>query len=197
MRAPRSALLFKRTFNLQFWQPSTVNTSDFWRFYGVRPSDMPSWPELTALFDEYRINAIKFTFRPRFDNFSGNDTTDVTLPGVINQALTNLHIITDPYSTTVPSGLYTRANLNTFLEQGSVKSYTGSRPINVYYKPTTYITADGSATGKLVRSPWLLTTNPAQHYGFHAFAQDPNLTGVFGNGWDVFVTFYIQCRRLK
>lgn len=186
-----------RTFNYSYWQPSTATTADFWKFFAFRFSDLPSVAEFRALFDLVKLNRIKVVFRPRFNSFEGANTTDTVPPGVTNQSGTNLHIIADPYNITSPAGLYTRANMNTFLENGKVRSYNGNRAIKVYWKPTTFITLDGSAVGKLIPAPWCQCAADPQYYGFHAFAQDVNMNGTFGNSWDVFVTYYMQFKGLK
>lgn len=191
----KSLVMVKRTFWYENWVPSTASTSGFWRNYALGLSNLPSVNEFTALFDQYRINSIKFTFRPRYDNFSGNDTTDTTLPNVTNQGQTHLHCIVDPESTVTPSGTYSSSNLNSFLENGSVRSYDGNRAVNVYIrKPMVNL----NGVERRVKAPWLQCgQNAIQHYGIHVFAQDINLTGVFGQSWDVFVTYYMQFRGLK
>lgn len=201
-RSPKpSQMVCKRTFWLENWSPNTATTAGFWRYYQVSMNSMPSVGEFTPLFDQYRINAIKFTFRPRYDSFAGNDTVDTTLPGVTNQGGTQLHIINDPYSIIGASGTYNSTNLNTFLEQGSVKSYNGNRAVSVYYKPTINKTVDGAAGGNNVeraRAPFLNANNTSVvHNGFHVFAQDINLTGAFGQSFDVFVTFYMTWKNLR
>lgn len=194
-----SIVRMKRTFYYTNWVPSTTSTTDFWKYFQLTFQDLPNYAELTAMFDTYKINGIKLTLRPRYDGFAGNDTTDVTLPGTTAQGLTTVHVIKDPMSSTTPSGAYTKANLNTFLENGAVKSYTGTRPINIYYKPTITNLVEGSATNR-TSAKWLSTgavgiTVP--HYGCHVFLQDNNLTGVFNQGFDVFVTYYFQVKGLR
>lgn len=187
----------KRTFNYGYWQPSTTATTDFWKYFTFRFYELPTYTEFTNVFDRYKLNGIKVTFRPRFNGFTGDNTTDTTLPGVTNQAGANLHIINDPYSITAPSGTYTRTNMNLFLEQGNVRSYNGNKVINVFFKPTTYETVDGVATGRLKRPGWISSAANPLFYGFHAFAQDFNMTGSFGQSWDIFVTFYMQFTGLR
>lgn len=188
-----------RTFWKENWTLSTVSTAGFWRYYQFILSDLPSYQELTAVWDRFRINAIKVTFRPRFDNFSGNDTTDTTLPGVTNQAGNMMHVIVDPYSNTVPTGVYNSSNLNTFLEQGGVKTKSGNKPFSVYFKPTINRYVGTTAQASRIRAPYLQTSDSVNqtHNGFHIFAQDVNLTGVTGQSFDVFVTYYMSLSGVK
>lgn len=200
-RVPRglrtSIVTCKRQFRHSFWQPSTAATLDFWKIFWFKLNDLPSSAEFTALFDEYRINGIKVVFRPRFDNFSGNDTTDTTLPGVTNQSGVNLHICKDPRGVISPSGVYGPSTLNAMFEHDNIRSYNGNKAISVYYKPTVVNTVDGSAA-KYTYAPWLSTAYPGlNHFGFSAFAQDINFSGTFGQSWDIFVTYYMQFRGMK
>lgn len=197
-RIPTEAVSIQRTFCMGLWQPSTAATTDFWKQYAFRLSDMPSFANFTGIFDLYRINGIKVTFRPRYGSFDGANTTDIVLPGVTNQSGVHMHVLNDKTQTEFPSGLYTRANLNTFLENGKVKSYTGLQPISIYVKkPVTYRTVDGTATAQFTASPWLTTQTFSQHYGFQAFAQDTNFNGSFGQSWDVFYTYYLQFKGIR
>lgn len=192
-----NTITFKRKTWNGNWQPSTATTADFWKYYSFSLNAMSGYQDVTNMFDEYRIAGLKVEFHPRFNGFSGNDTTDTTLPGVTNQSGTKLHIIVDPSSTLTPVGTYTSSALNTLLENGRVRSYTGNRIVSVYYKPKVYNTVSGLASN-MIRSPWIRTDQVAlPHYGFHAFAQDNNFNGTFGQSWDVFVTYYIQCRNIK
>ena len=202
-RAPRysavNVVRAKRTFFLENWTPSTGVTSGFWRYYTPSLSQLPSAAEFQALFDMYKISAIKLVLRPRYDNFDGSNTTDTTLPGVTNQGGTNVHVLIDPDSTTVvPTGTYTSTNLNTFLENGSVRSYTGNRPITIYWKPKV---GDAMALGESrVRPKWMgtsATPSTLIHHGVHIFLQDTNLTGTFNQSFDVFVTYYMMFKSLK
>jgi hypothetical protein len=191
-------LKIQRTQWFENWSPNTVSTNGFWRFYTWNLQSVYNNGEFTNLFDQYKICALKFVFRPRYDNYAGNDTVDTTLPGVTNQGGTMLHIVNDPYSIVTPSGVYNSANLNVFFEQGNkVKTYNGNRAVSVYFKPTIRNTISGSSVN-ITRSKWINTPDAGiPHYGFHVFAQDVNLTGVFGQSFDVYVTTYIMCKNAR
>lgn len=187
----------KRTFIWQTWTPSTTTTNDFWRFLNPTFGNLPSSPELSAVFDLYKITGVKFTFRPRYTGFDGADTTDVTAPGVTNQGTTDVHYIIDPISYLTPSGTYTSANLNNFLENGNVKSRSGTRPFSIYYKPMTNV-ATGS--GPMKKSGQWLSTQTANDLalnGVHVFMKDVNMTGVFSQAFDIFVTYYMSFKGLR
>jgi len=102
-RVPRrlpsnGTVLIKRTAWQSNWTLGTATTNDFWRYQTFNLQQIPSYTELTNLWDRYRIAGVKVTFRPRFTEFAGNDTVDTTLPGITNQSGAYVHIIADPYS---------------------------------------------------------------------------------------------------
>lgn len=187
---------FKRTCWSTNFTPTAASTSGFWVYFTTTFASISNNAEYVALFDQYKINAVKYTFRPRYDSFAGNDTTDTTLPGVTNQGGTMVHTIADPTSNVVPTGLYGASNLNTFLENGNVRTRTGNKAFSVYFKP---MVDDSMATGtERKRASWLPTTNTTiVHNGFHCFFQDVNLTGTFGQSFDIYITYYFQCRGMK
>lgn len=189
----------KRTFYMQNWNPNTASVDGYWKYFTFRLSDLPNYTELLALWDQFKISAIKVTFRPRYDNFAGNDTVDTTLPGVTAQGLTMAHVINDTGSQLVPSGAYNTSTLNSFLEQGTVRSYQGTKPFSVYFKPTVYMTVSASATSRLIRAPYIMTQDGwnTSHRGFHMFLQDVNLTGTFNQSFDMFVTYYLRLKGLR
>lgn len=205
-RVPRSvrsnSVYVQRKWYAGNWAPNTVTVNNWWRYYQLSMDNLPSVNEFTSLFDSYKIHAIRVEFRPRFDNFAGNDTTDQILPGTTNQSGTRAHVILDPRSTVSPTGVYGAAQLNSFMENGRVRTYEGNRPFAVYWKPlipaSTVSDAGFPNSGMRVRAPFLqANTLNILHSGFHIYMTDQNLTGVFGNTFDVFVTFYMTWKNLK
>lgn len=189
----------KRTIYQGNWAPNTTTTAGFWRVFAPTLSDMgASANDFAALFDCYRIKALKVTLRPRFDNFAGNDTTDTTLPGVTNQSGTRVAIIVDPSTSTAPTGSYSIANFNTFVENGNVRFYEGLRPINIYFRPKVEQTIGGLSGARRVGSPWLqIGSTNILHWGFHCFMHDNAFSGTFGNSFDIFYTYYLQLKNVK
>lgn len=197
-RIPRpikqAVLTTSRKFWLEHWTPVALTTDRFWKYYTFNPSLIPNWADYFNLFDQYKINALKFEFRPRWDNYAGSDRT---APGDTNASGTFLHVCNDPYSSvTVPSGVYSTATLNTFMEQGPVKTYRPGDVVTVYFKPT--VNMDTAAGPNVrVRAPYLTNNTISQHLGFHVFAQDSNMIGQFNQSWDVYVTAYFTMRNLR
>lgn len=172
------------------WSPNTTTTAGFWRYLTLTLSQMPAYTEYTALFDSYRINTIKYTFRPKYDSFAGNDTTDTTLPGVTNQGGEDVHVVIDPKSAVTPGGTYTSANLNSFLENGMVRTYRGTRPFSFTIKYPCFVDdVNNTSSIAFLKTRFLSTLSPGLVLqGAHVFIQDTNLTGVFGNTYDIFIT---------
>lgn len=199
LRPKQPQMTVTRTVWTQNWVPATTATTDFWKYLTTNLAQLPDVSQYQNLFEEYRINNLTFVFRPRYDNFAGNDTTDTTLPGVTNQGMTHLHVIVDPKSVITPSGTYTFNTLNTFLEQGKVRSYTGNKPVTIKVKyPCITDDVNGTANTVIRRAKFIRTDQTAiPHRGIHVFAQDVNLTGVFGQSWDIFIKYSITFRGMR
>lgn len=198
-RFAKAKLAIKRTTYGGNWNMSTVSTSGFWRYLTYSLSGMNNYTEFTNVFDEYKLCAIKVKFIPRYDNFAGSNTTDVVQPNVTNQTgnYITTYIDTDPGM--VPSGTYTSATFNTFIENcnGRFKMRQALRPFSVYFKPK--IPKDIGGTSTAVQRPcWLSTASPTiTHSGAHVFMHDVNFVGSSGQSYDMFVTYYVQFRGLK
>lgn len=197
----RASSVYKvqRTFWLQNWTPNTTTTAGFWQYLTTSLSSLPDSLSYTNMFDQYKITRIKFTLRLRYDGFAGNDTTDTTLPGVTNQGMTNVHVIIDPTSSVTPLGAYTTGQLNSFLENGKVRSFSGTKPVSITVKyPCVYEDHNGVASSRFQKAQWYSTNLPGvQHRGAHVFLQDINMTGVFGQSFDIFVTMNAIFKGMK
>lgn len=180
------------------WVPNTTTTNDFFRNINVTLSGVPSNAEFVNLFDFYRISGFKVELVPRYDSFAGNDTTDTTLPGITNQAGNMVHYAIDPYNFDTPAGTYVTATLNPFLEKNNVKTLSGNRKMSFYVsRPGVSMTVGGS-TGGRTRGPWISTgSTTVPHYGVQIFLQDVNLTGTFGQAYDIFYTAYCQFKGIN
>lgn len=197
LRMPSMVMKFKRKFWLYNWTLNTATTIGFWRYLNLTLNDMPASTEITNLFDQFKISGIRYELHPRYDTFGGENTTDTTLPGVTNQAGNKVHVVNDPRSALTPTGTYTTATLNSFMEQGKVRTYSGNRTIVIYHKPT--IVQSLPTGSRVIKAPWLQTSNSTtvSHFGAHVFLQDINLTGVTGQSYDVFATLYMVCRGAR
>lgn len=188
----------KRTFWAEYWPFGTASVDNFWRYYTPAISTLPNLAEYQALFDQYKVNGVKLTLRPRWTGFDG---ADGTTSGTTNKPLQNVHYIIDPLSQITRSGTYSSATFNSFCEHGNVKTVTGNRTISIYFKPKHNEDAGtGITNAKLVGPSWLslASATTVVNQGVHIFLQDPNFANA-GAGWgyDVFFTFYMQLRGMK
>lgn len=186
-RVPIPKVTFKRTSNIGAWTFSTVTVPGYWQYLTYNMSQhFTNFTEIASLFDEYKVNAIKVTFRPRYDNIP-----------IAGQSQAFAHVIIDPSSSVTPTGAYSQASLNSFLENGNVKTYTLNKPFSVYWKPKTSVTTPTSTY--YTASRYLKTTdNTAAFRGFHMFLQQNNMATDNTNiVLDQFVTVYLTARYLK
>lgn len=190
------SLTVSRKFWTQLWAPSAVSTDGFWRYYQFQPNQIPNWSDYNNLFDQYKVNALKFSFVPKWDGYGGEDTTDVGAPGITNATGVRLHVVSDPYSTVVPTGAYSSATLNSMMEQGTVRTHIGTKTVDVYFKPTINVATEAGNNYR-VKAPWLNVTTQNVHNGFHIYAQDTNFVGKFDQVYDVFITAYMSFRNLR
>lgn len=198
-RVPRSivpAKLFaKRTFYNGNWTFNTVTVDGYWRNYSFTFSQLPNVVEYTALFDEYKINAIKVTFRPAYDSVP----SDAPALNVNTGPQSYAHIFVDPAAVN-PSGIYGAATLNSFLENDGVKTYDTNKPFSVYFKPMIRDQVQGTGpNAEIRRSKYIRTTETgAVHTGFNMFLQQNNLsTNNTRISLDIFVTFYMTLKNLR
>lgn len=186
-------LIMKRTVYDGSWVYSSASTSGFWRYQSFTAgTHINNFAELAAVFDSYKINAIKQTWRPRYDS--------VDASGAAANTTVYAHIIKDPDSTTlVPTGVQGSGTLNGFLEQGDkVKSYSCNRPFSVYFKPKIQNQGLGGDSQTTVWSRFLKTTNTvATHRGYHMYLAPNNFTAAPNLVLDSYVTVYFTMKDLK
>lgn len=191
------SLSVRRTFYNGSWAFSSLSTNGFWRYETFTLANLPNVSEYAALFDEYKINAIKVQYRPNYDSVEASATDAATAQ--TNNKL-NVHTLIDQSSTTFPSGAYTGSTLNAFLENGAVRTRDGNKPFSVFYKPKMFQAVNNSGTAATVMPvTWCRTSDTAAtHYGHHVFLQFNNMTttGITAK-MDVFVTYYLQFRGMK
>lgn len=202
-RRPRSEgiLNIKRKFHFGLWQPNTTSVNGYWRPLYLALNQIPNYTELTALFDNFKINAIKYTLMP---NYTAADANQVyTGANILNKP--QMAICYDKYSTQVIAGSYSQATWNIFAEQGKVKIVKDPlQPVHIYVsKPTvhTYTAAVSGLPSQLKPSRFLATDNytSANHYGAQVFISDPNFSGnnLAPYSWDIYVTVYMQVKNQK
>lgn len=194
--AAPSAMLVKRTFYAGNWTFGTVTTNDFWRYGVITLSNLPSASDFTALFDEYKINAIKVTYRPSYDSVP----SDAPALNVNTGPQSFAHIVVDPGSTLIPTGTYNSTTLNTFLENSGVRTVTTNKPFSIFWKPKIRVQAAGGGTTSEVRKGGYMRTSDTGvvYTGYHMFLQQNNFaTSNTRIALDSYVTLYMSFRNLR
>jgi len=177
------------------WSFATTTTNDFWRYQIFDMSNFNNFAEFAAVFDEYKVNAIKVTYRPQYDsvqNFQG--------AGTLVQPQAYAHYVVDQASTVIPSGVYGSGTLQTFLENGNVKTKTLNKPFSIYYKPQVTDQVFNTGTASVMRrSPWVRTSDTSTVYrGYHMYLQQNNFSNTNTNiKLDLYITMYVSFRNLK
>lgn len=193
--ALRNQVTLKRTYYSGIWTVSNTTTSDFWKYFEPTLSNGFNNPaEFTGVFDQYRINGITVTFRPRFDNVAA----PVTGSTPMTMLKPYLCTIVDPQSTLTPTGVYSPSTLNVLLENGG-KIRSATRPLSVWYKPMVQIPTNIGSGVMYVKSPWLRSVDTATpHRGFHAhFFEQSFGTNFTDLSFDVYVTMNVTFKDVK
>lgn len=197
-RIPRSVktLSMKKVCYQGSWAFSTASTNGFWRYLTWTANNATqNFTEIQALFDEYKINAIKVTFRPRYDTVTASDAS-----AGVGAVQAYAHYVVDPASTTSPSGVYGAANLNGFLEQSGVKTRTLNKPFSIYFRPKVADSLSGGTTAARAITPTFIKTSNAgvEFTGVHMYIQQNNMSNTNPSiVLDQFVTLYMQVKNLK
>lgn len=195
MRPRQPMVSVVRTTYAGNWTFGTATTNDFWRYVTIDMTSFNNFTEMAAIFDEYRVNAIKVTYRPAYDNVAG-----ALAASAVTQPQAFAHYIVDPGSTVIPSGTYNITSLNTLLEQGGVKTRTLNKPFSIYYKPQVLDQVFNTGTASVMRkSPWVRTSDTAVSYrGYHMYLQQNGFnTGNINIKLDTYITMYVQFRNIK
>lgn len=181
-----ASISIKRMSYTGAWTWATTSTNDFYRYQTVNMGSFNNFAELAAVFDEYKVNAVKYTYRPRYDSVSQAET-----------CLVNCHYVVDPSFTATVSGAFGTSTLNTFLEHGP-KTVVCNKPFSIYYKPKVFKTIGGVSNGELASPGWMRTDETTVPLRGHAmFLQPINMNASPNFVMDVFVTYYVSFRNLK
>lgn len=192
---PRNMLSVKRKFFSTAWVWTTTTTNDFWRYFTFALTDIPNLGEYTSLFDAYRIRGLKYTFYPRY--------TDVEAAGAgaTGAPTAYAHVIVDPDSTLIPSGVYGSGTANQLLENGRVRTIPLHKPFSIYYRPKVLMQALGGGTGGLIKAAPTIRTSDTlvSHRGFHMYVHQNNFSASANANiiLDVFVTVYLTLKNVK
>jgi len=180
------------------WAFSSAATAGFWRYFQFQPStQFANWSQYSDVFDEYKIHSVKYEFRPSLTAYVGPSPST----GVYTYGLGNMHLINDPSSTTLPSGLYSISNLNTFFEQAQrVKTVSANRVATMTFKPKVQDQVlGGGLAARSTPASWLKTdSSGVEHRGIHVFLETFNNAGADNNlAYDIFITVRMSFRGCR
>lgn len=198
IKGPQNAtLMVKRTqYNASFVM-GTAATNQFWNYFEPQLSNgFNTLSDFAALFDSFKVNGIRLSFKPRFDTLAG-PTTGATPMTV---AMPQITYCIDPDSRLVPSGAYVPATLNTLLEQGNTRTVRSTKDVNIYYKPKVSMPTN-IGSGQYFRKPGWLDLQGCQSVpfrGVHVFFHNNNFSAVTQDiVYDLYITWYITFKNIK
>lgn len=166
------------------YQDISGNASYPW-FKGFKLDVLPSYTEITNLFQQYKVKGLKFRLSPRFDNLDMSNTVS----GAVSLSLPKFYIAKDR-DCTVNS-----ATENEMMQQ-RVMIKKGNRDIVFYGAyPRFKTTVSG---GFIPQSKFLTTDDPdVEHCSYAIGAYTPNNPNAENIIYDVWITAYIHCKGLK
>jgi len=189
----RKKYFFKRSFTdtINILKAGSTAGCNVFKF-----NQLPNYTELTALFDEYKVNGVKYEFIPRFNSIDQS----AAFGGEFYTAL-------DRTDNNAP------ASLNELLEYQSLRKTPITRKHTRYFRPaiptSIFRTVDDPAlsapplTSVVKYSPWISTIQElgnadpteVEHMGLKYWC---NATGATANTTlDVICTAYFQMRTVK
>lgn len=172
---------------------NTALTAGFWQRQQITFASIPNNAELKALFYNYRICGIKYTYMPRYSMVPQVST------GTHNQYYITLCKENNSANLINPSGTYSQATLNTLLENPKAFTRRFNKPVSIYYKPSVFDDIDATAISTVRYSPWISTLrDTAAHRGHHVFVWDNNFSATpVGMNYQEMITVYLQVKGFK
>lgn len=164
---------FKRTYN--YGTVTTGTVTETLGAFNFSLNDLPGYTELTALFDFYKINAVKVRFIPY--------QTESNSTGTVNNAA-NVPIIfvVDRSDGTPP------ATVNELLE------YNDHKIARLYDGFTCYFKPKFSDATSAIRDGWVATSNPSLNYWSLKYGVPPTVNAM---NFYVIHTYYVSCKDPK
>lgn len=153
--------------------------------YQFTLNQLPAYSELQAVFDSYRINAIKLTFTPYWDNNNWNITNTVYV-------LPRVYTLIDKNG--IPPGqIATEAQ---FLEYSNSRQIVKPQePFSIFIKKPSVEMRAGSTDNVGNASPWIDTADPTvPHHGCAAGMVIPSGSADVGFFYHVVATFYLEMK---
>lgn len=170
---------FKRTYIVEGIQLTTAN---YKQGYVFKLSDLSNYTEFTNLFDQYRINAVKFQIVP---GFNGTDAITQT-------SLLSIHSAIDHNDVTDP------VNVSDLMQYDTYRRTRATRGHKRYFKTNLLTPISDSGGDTTTWGKWVSTENPgAEYYGLKLFIDRPYFVNESNAiNFEVYATLYFQCKSV-
>lgn len=172
--------LFKR-FTGSFATLTIQSITDTFAGYNFSLEDVPNYTEFTALYDMYKINAVKITFLPQM-------TQNVSLGSVNNpQASTRFFSVIDYNDSSAPTSI------------DELRQYQSCKMTPILRKHTRFIMKpkilDSSNSS---RSPWISTSSPSTNYfGLKVAVENMSSSTTTFMDYTIEAKFYLSFKQVK
>lgn len=143
------------------WDSLFMNPGDNYTYWNLifNPKDLTGFSDLEAMFDEFRVNKVTYTFMPRFTAAQLNEGT-ATTPGGTTTSLACPDILTSIDD----DGRFLGSTMDGMLQYGNVRFHRGTDRFSVTFTPCAFTSVQiGAVSGT--------TANVAKYkYKWFAFA---------------------------
>lgn len=204
----KATLFVKRKVFCSSINPSTVTTANFFSYVtpslssagsmaNVNIGGLTNIGEYQALFDQFKLSAIKYELYPRVTDLV-NDQNPATGGTFRDRPYVSFCI--DKKGTLTPTGTYVQATWNQFAESGNVKTVRGDKKVTIYLNKPMINEQFGGGANRYV-SPKYADLDGAgttmQHRGFYIFFHTQTFAGSALIGYDVYATYYLAFKGQK
>lgn len=169
----------------------TKGTSFSSKAYNFTLTNLPTNAEYAALFDQYRIRAVKVTFYPCI-------TTAIIGSTLVTQPVGEFYSIVDYDSSDAPS------SVNAFLQYNTLKRTFFSRPHTRYFRPSPVVrgVVDGDQTyasfASLNRYTWIdMANRDVRYFGLSVGYSISESSLVEAQLIRCTATYYLQCKACR
>lgn len=186
--------LFKRSFHTTITILKSSNTAGC-NYFTL--DQLPNYTEFTSLYDQYKVNGLKYEFIPRFNSidqtagtggefYTAIDRTDNNSPSTLNELLEYQSMRKSPL--TRKHTRYFKPGVPTAVFASTDDPANSVLPIDAIVKLSPWITTDAPSTGGG-------TSNQIQHLGLKFWCSATNASS--NTVVDVICTSYLAMRTVK
>lgn len=153
-------------------------------------AQLPSASEFSALFDQYKIRKVEWTYCPRFTELS-----QAAASAAVNIALPRFYSAVDQDDATIPT------SLNQMMQYANLKGTPFNKPVKITYTPSVSTQVYGSLTTTgyaSKKNQWLDINNlDVSHYGHKVWIELNNVNWSNTFKVDVYCRITFECKNLR